>query len=79
MFTGYHIDGLCFDPPNLKNLAFIGIKGEKVIFLRILIIGSPITIPFLPTTFNIYIWDVHVIFLFYQNDGLHFDSPNPKN
>ena len=51
MFTGYHIDGLCFDPPNLKNLAFQGIKGEKVILLRILIIGSPIQILFLLKTF----------------------------
>ena len=53
MILGYHIDGFHFDPPNPKNLVFQGIKGEKVIFLRILKTGSPITIPFLTTTFNI--------------------------
>ena len=29
----YDIDGLCFNPPNPKNLVFQGIKGEKDYFL----------------------------------------------
>ena len=54
-FLGYRIYGLCFDPPNLKNLVFQSLLGEKVIFLRILIIGTPIPIIFFPTTFFRYV------------------------
>ena len=50
-FRSYQIDDSCFDSPNPKNLVFESLQGEKVIFLCILIIGSPILIPFIPTTF----------------------------
>ena len=47
MFIGYRIYGLHFDPPKLN---FQSIRGEKVVFLRILITGSSINILFLPIT-----------------------------
>ena len=52
MFLGYQIDGLHFDPPNPKNSIYPSVRGEKVIFLRILITRSPISIFLLPITFN---------------------------
>ena len=48
-----NIFGLRFDPPNNKNGVFQSMRGEKVVFLRILITGSPIPILFLTETFNI--------------------------
>ena len=50
-FHGYQIDGLHFDPPNPKILVIDSLRVEKVGLLRILIIGSSILIPFVPTTF----------------------------
>ena len=50
MFHGYWIYGSRFDHPNRKNLVFQSLWVEKSIFIYIWIIGSPIPIPFLPTT-----------------------------
>ena len=57
-FYSYRIDHLRFEPLNPKNLVFLSIRGEKVIFLRIFITRSPIPIPFLPKIFYRFVGDV---------------------
>ena len=52
MFICYQINGVRFVPPKPKNWVFQSLRVEKVIFICILITGSPITIPFLPKSFN---------------------------
>ena len=52
MFHGFRINGLRFDPPNKKkNSIFKSLLVEKAVFMHIFITRSPISIPFVPTTF----------------------------
>ena len=59
MCHGYWIYDLHFDPPNRKNLCFESLCVEKAIFIHIWVVGSPIPIKFIPTTFIICVGGVN--------------------